>query len=158
MNGSVMVRQLGWILLAVSGSLVLGALWFQHVAGLAPCEMCLWQRYAHLGVMALALLTAVSGSRTLLGLAVLAMLVSAGLAGFHAGVEQQWWPGPVGCSGGLPANGAASDMFDQMLGQPLVRCDAIPWSFLGLSMAGWNGIVSATAALVALLMMRRTMA
>jgi len=155
---SFAARQASWILFAVSGSLVLGALWFQHGVGLAPCDMCFWQRYVHLGVMALALPAAINGNRWLLGLAVLAMLLSAGLAGFHAGVEQKWWPGPIGCSGGLPAEGAASDMFDQMLGQPLVRCDAIPWSFLGVSMAGWNMLISAAAVLMALLMMRRKMA
>lgn len=153
--GGVAARQAGWLLLATSGTLVMGALWFQHGAGLAPCEMCYWQRYAHLGVMALALPAVLSGNRWLVGLALLTMLISAGLAGFHVGVEQKWWPGPTGCSGALPSEGTASAMFDQMLGQPLVRCDAIPWSFLGLSMAGWNMVISAAAALIALMMMQR---
>lgn len=148
-------RQAGWLLLAVSGSLIVGALWFQHGMRLPPCEMCYWQRYAHLAVMALALPAALSGNRVLAILAILAMLTSAGLGGFHAGVEQQWWDGPAGCSGSLPAGMSATDLFDQMLGRPLVRCDAIPWSLFGISMAGWNALVSAAAALAALVMMQR---
>lgn len=149
------VRRPAGILLATSGGLLLGALWFQFVAGLAPCEMCFWQRYVHLAVIALAVLALLTGNRLLLWLAILAMLGSAGLGLFHAGVEQKWWAGPAGCSGALPTGLSATEMFDQMLGQPLVRCDAIPWSFLGISMAGWNAIISLLAALVALYSLRK---
>jgi disulfide bond formation protein DsbB len=143
------------MLVAASGGLLLGALAFQFVGGLAPCEMCHWQRWAHLAVIALALPAALGGSRPFLGLALLAMLVSAGLGLFHAGVEQKWWPGITACAAALPAAGSTADMLDAMLGAPLVRCDSIPWSFLGLSMAAWNAVLSALAALAAAIAWRR---
>lgn len=144
-----MAARAGWLLLAVSGSLTLGALWFQFGMGLAPCQLCYWQRYAHLAVMALALPAALSGNRLLAAMAVAAMLASAGIAGFHAGVEQLWWPSPFGCTAALPTDLSAGAMFDEMLGRPLVRCDAIPWSLAGISMAGWNAAISLLAAMAA---------
>lgn len=149
------VSRAAWLLLATSGALLLGALWFQYGMGLPPCQMCYWQRYAHLAVMALAFPAVLTGNRMLAALAIMTMLVSAGLGGFHAGVEQKWWTGPGGCSGSLPSGISASEMFDQMLGKPLVRCDAIPWSLFGVSMAGWNAIVSVFAALAATVVMQR---
>jgi disulfide bond formation protein DsbB len=149
------VRRAGWLLVASSGGLLLGALGFQFIGGLAPCDMCHWQRWAHLAVIALALPAAIGGSRLLASVAILAMVVSAGLGLFHAGVEQKWWPGITACAASLPAGASASDMLDQMLGAPLVRCDSIPWSVLGLSMAAWNAALSALAALAAAIAWRR---
>jgi len=147
-------RSAAWLLFATSGALLTGALGFQHLGGLAPCEMCHWQRWAHVSVVALALPALLTGSRGLLWLALLAMAAAAGLGLWHAGVEQKWWAGVTACaSAGAPM--AGTRLIDG-LAQPLVRCDEIPWSFLGLSMAGWNALVSGAAALAAGLMMRRT--
>lgn len=145
----------GWLLFGTSGALILGALWFQFGQGLAPCEMCFWQRYVHLGVMLLAALAILSRRAAIAWLAVLAMLGSAGLGLFHAGVEQKWWDGPTQCSGGLPQGASAADMIGQMMAGPLVRCDAIAWSFAGVSMAGWNAIISLLAALAAGILIAR---
>jgi disulfide bond formation protein DsbB len=141
------VRQAAAILVAVSGSLLLGALAFQFLGGLAPCEMCHWQRWAHLAVLGVAGLAWVSGNRALGWLAVLAMAGAAGLGLFHAGVELRWWPGLTGCASTVVPGMSTDAMLDSLLTAPLVRCDEIPWSLLGLSMAGWNAVVSAGAAL-----------
>jgi disulfide bond formation protein DsbB len=140
-------RQAGLLLFGVSGSLLLGALGFQHLAGLAPCEMCFWQRWAHLGVLAAAGLALLTGARPLGWLAVLAMLGAAGLGLFHAGVEQDWWEGVTACTAPVSAGMSREAMLDSLLAAPLVRCDEIPWSLLGVSMAGWNALISAGAAL-----------
>lgn len=145
------VWQAAWLLFAVSGALLLGALAFQFVGGLKPCEMCFWQRYAHLAVLAVAALALATRSRVLSWLAVLAMVVAAGLGLFHAGVEQKWWAGVTACTAPVAAGMSTADMLDTLMNvdAPLVRCDEIPWSLLGVSMAGWNALISAGAALAA---------
>lgn len=142
-------RQAPLLLFAVSGSLLLGALGFQYLGGLPPCEMCFWQRYAHLAVLALSGLAFVLGNRALGWLAVLAMLAAAGLGLFHAGVEQKWWQGVTACTAPVASGMSTADMMDAFLNAPLTRCDQIPWSLFGLSMAGWNALISAGAALSA---------
>jgi disulfide bond formation protein DsbB len=147
MTEAARVRQAAWLLFAVSGSLLLGALGFQFLGGLAPCEMCYWQRYAHLAVLAVAGLALITGNRAAGWLAVLAMAIAAGLGLFHAGVEQKWWQGVTACTAPVSAGMSTAEMLDTLMNAPLVRCDEIPWSLLGVSMAGWNALVSAGAAL-----------
>ncbi|MFQ3594913.1 MAG: disulfide bond formation protein B [Sphingomonadaceae bacterium] len=142
-------RLAAWLLLAVSGLLLLGALGFQFLGGLAPCEMCHWQRWAHLAVIGAAALALMAPA--VLPLPLLAMATSAGLAAFHAGVEQRWWDGP-GCAAAFRTG---DDLLGSIIASPLVRCDQIPWSFLGLSMAGWNAVISFAALLAALAIWRR---
>ncbi len=132
------------VLLAAGGSaaLLLGAFAFQHIGGLAPCELCLWQRWPHAaailtGGMALAL-----PGRLLPLLGALATLATAGLGLYHTGVEQHWWSGPGTCSGSVSADISAGDLLTQILDAPLVRCDEVAWSMAGLSMASWNGVLS----------------
>ena len=135
------------VLLALLGSVALlgGALLFQYAGGLAPCQMCIWQRWPHaiaigLGLVALAPSARVPAAR----LAALMVLVGAGIAAFHAGVEWDWWEGLTTCAGGGNALGGltGSDLLstDGPLG--VVRCDEAAWVFLGLSMAGWNALFS----------------
>lgn len=147
MTEAARVRQAAWLLFAVSGSLLLGALGFQFLGGLAPCEMCYWQRYAHLAVLAVAGLALITGNRAAGWVAVLAMAIAAGLGLFHAGVEQKWWQGVTACTAPVSAGMSTAEMLDTLMNAPLVRCDEIPWSLLGVSMAGWNALVSAGAAL-----------
>lgn len=130
------------LLLAGPAALLGGALAFQYVGGLAPCEMCLWQRYALVAALVLAGIAWAAGRmRGLLALAAAAVLAGAAIALFHAGVEQRWWQGLTECTA-PPVSGSAAEVLGQILAQPLVRCDAIPWSLLGVSMAGWNAIIS----------------
>jgi disulfide bond formation protein DsbB len=147
-------------MLVLLGSLGLlaGAYSFEIFGGLVPCEMCWWQRYALMATAFFAadalLLAGVArrqASGGLAGMAVAAMATSwvailalasnAGLALYHAGVEQKWWQGLTRCTAPPTAGDAASMMAD-ILAQPLVRCDAIPWQMFGISMAGWNFVTS----------------
>jgi disulfide bond formation protein DsbB len=132
------------VLLAAGGSLALlaGAFAFQHLGGLAPCAMCLWQRWPHAAAAAIgALALAVPGP--LLPLAgALAAATSAGLGLYHAGVERGWWEGPGTCTAGPVAGIAPEDLLAQILAAPVVRCDEVAWQMLGLSMAGWNAVLS----------------
>jgi disulfide bond formation protein DsbB len=130
------------LLLVGPAALLGGALAFQYLGGLPPCEMCLWQRWALVTALALALLGCAAGySRAMLMLAALAVLAGAGIAVFHVGVEQHWWKGITECAA-TPVSGSAADVMSQILAQPLVRCDAIAWSLFGISMAGWNALIS----------------
>jgi disulfide bond formation protein DsbB len=132
-----------WLALAVPGSLLLGAFGSQHLGGLSPCEMCLWQRWPHLAAVVLAglSLAAPKLARPLVLLAALAIAASGLIGSFHAGVEQGWWEGLTTCS--TVATGATPDeLLKSIMATPLIRCDQIPWSFLGLSLAAWNGLTS----------------
>jgi len=80
--------------------------------------------------------------RILAGMGAVTMLISAGLGVFHAGVEQKWWDGPGSCSGANPGALSSDQLLDQIMETPLVRCDEIVWDLFGITMAGWNGLVS----------------
>lgn len=134
-----------------------GAWFFQLVMGLPPCPLCLEQRYAYYFSIPLAILVLLGvsfgASRKVLvaALAVIAlgMLWNAGLGVYHAGVEWKFWPGPQDCSGGLTDLGTAGGLLDKLQSIRVVRCDEIPWSFLGISLAGYNAIISLVLSLIA---------
>lgn len=136
-----------------SGALLGGALWFQHGMGLAPCELCHWQRYPH-AVAVVAGLGAAFFARharafalILVLIAIMALVTTAVIALYHVGVEYRFWPGPQSCSGNLPHGLSVEQLKRYLLGARLVRCDEVPWAMWGLSMAAWNAILSAFVAL-----------
>ena len=135
-----MTRQKAAIAAAAGGSaaLLLGALAFQYLGGLAPCQLCIWQRWAlTLGLRALAWLGA------------LAALTSAGIGVFHVGVEQKWWEGLASCTAGSIQGISTADLLNPSVDvAAVVRCDAIAWQMFGLSMAGWNVVISVALALI----------
>ena len=145
--------QLGLLAALGSGALLGGALYFQYVVGLAPCEMCHWQRWPHIAAIAAGLLAAAAFAwprlaLVLLLVAVTALLVTAAIGLFHAGVEYRWWTGPQSCAGGVPRGLSAEQLKQYLLGARMVRCDETMWAMWGISMAGWNAILSAALALV----------
>ena len=136
----------------VSATLLVGAFLFEHVGGMAPCSLCIWQRWAHLGVIGAAASGLLSiPPRAALLMTIAAAMTSFGVAGYHAGVEWQLWEGPTGCTASLAAGASAADLVDKLLATPVVRCDDVPWSLFGLSMAGWNALFSLDILAVALL-------
>ncbi len=146
--------------LAAPIGLLGGALWFQYFGGLAPCEMCHWQRWPHMVAIGFALLALVArrspARLPLLALAGLAILTSGGIGVFHAGVEQHWWQGLTRCATTGSFGSAPGDFLKSVMAQPLVRCDSIPWSLFGLSMAAWNAVLSSiTGGLVLWLTVRK---
>ena len=145
------------LLLLGSGGLLLAALEFQYFEGLTPCPMCHVQRWPHMVVVALALLGLVvlRGRRAglLLFLIAAALAVTSGVGVYHAGVEYALWTGPGTCSGGGGFDAGkitAGNLKDMIGAAPPARCDAIPWSLAGISMAGWNALISAAMAVFAL--------
>jgi disulfide bond formation protein DsbB len=125
-----------------SAALLLAALGFQYLGGLAPCPLCIDQRWPHAVAIALGLVLLAWPRRWLAALAGLAVLVSAGVGLYHAGIEQHWWPGPVTCTAPAPGTAPPGELLDRILETPVVLCDQIAWSWLGISMAGWNAILS----------------
>ena len=135
-------------LATASAVAVLGAAYiFQHGFGYQPCQLCLYQRLPWwiaiaLGCGAFMARNNLPGlSRMLLILLGLTVLTGAGVAGYHAGVEWKWWPGPSGCSGEISYN-TIEELKAALLATPPVRCDETPWSLFGRSMAGYNFLLS----------------
>lgn len=128
------------LVLAGSASLLGGALAFQYIGGLAPCEMCLWQRWPHVAALVLGLLAwALGNRRVVVALAALALLATAAIGFFHAGVEYHWWAGPAACTA-PPIS--TTDFITAALATPMIRCDAAAWTLFGVSMAGYNALFS----------------
>ena len=131
-----------------------GALGSQYLGGLYPCEMCYWQRWPHGAAIVLAALAftapaASARSRLLVLLAALAIAVSGAIGVYHAGVELGVFEGFTTCTSTARA-ATTKDLLDQLMKVPLVRCDQVQWAVLGISMAGWNAILSlGGAALIA---------
>lgn len=150
-------RDLGLLAGAGSALLLAAALAFQ-AAGYAPCELCILQRWPHL-VAALLGLAAwfTGGARAVLWLGALAALTAMGLAGWHAGIEYGWWPGPAACSGGMNLGAiSTSDLLAQIeANTQVIRCDQPALSILGLSMAGMNALASAVLAVIWIAAARR---
>jgi len=145
--------------LIVPLAMLAGAYAFQFVGGLHPCEMCWWQRYAHMAAIALALIAyatrgKVCVSALFTGLAGLAIGIGGGIGLFHAGVEYGWWQGLTACSIS-PGGGSSADILNQIMATPITRCDVAPWSLFGISMAGYNGLLSGAAALLILVLLLR---
>lgn len=133
------------VAMAGLGSLALlaGAFGFQYIGGLAPCQLCLWQRWPHAAAIVIMVTALALPGRILPVLGALAALTTAGVGMFHVGVEQMWWEGLASCSGNSIAGLNVSDLLnpDVAIAAP-IRCDAIAWSLFGISMAGWNVILS----------------
>jgi disulfide bond formation protein DsbB len=144
----------------ISLALILGALGFQYVGGIPPCEMCHWQRWPHIAAAILGLGGGLLLESGLLNLGfarplawLTAVLVgAAGLLGlYHAGVEWHWWPGPAACTGSAFRYGGGR--LD--LNAPVVMCDVAAWRLAGISLAGYNAIISLSAAAGAVWLLKR---
>lgn len=132
-----------WLIAGAILAALMMALLAQYGAGLAPCELCHWQRYAYLVALALALATiALGGSaqrrRLFLALTGVALLGVAGIAAYHVGIEQHWWAGSSTCTGGDFSGLTGAELEAAILAAPLVRCDEPAWELFGISMAGYN--------------------
>jgi len=132
------------VMLALGGSavLLLGAFGFQYLGHMAPCKMCHWQRYPHAAAIGLGLAFFLIQHRSLLCLGALAALATGGIGLYHAGVERGLWQGPASCTSGPIDRLSTDDLVAQIMAAPMVRCDDIPWEMFGISMAGWNAILS----------------
>ena len=132
------------VILAGLGSLFLliGALLFQYVGNMPPCKMCYWQRYPHIVAVVIAVLFIIIRIESLKFLGLISALSTATVGAYHAGVERDWWEGPQSCTSGTIEGLSTDELLAQIMTAPLVRCDEIPWQLLGISMAGWNMVIS----------------
>jgi disulfide bond formation protein DsbB len=145
-------RRVALVLAACAAAILIGALGFQYLGGLAPCPLCTWQRYALIVAMVLALSSALAmdnTARVLLALAGVAFVASAGIGGFQVGVEQGWWQGTQACTGGQPTASTLDQLMTQVQGKPPARCDEVAWSLFGISLAGYNFLISLALGAVA---------
>jgi disulfide bond formation protein DsbB len=141
----------------IGAAAILGAYFFQYVIKLAPCPLCLEQRIPYYIGIPLALVVAFAASRRAPPLAielgfmalVLVFLYGAGLGIYHAGIEWKFWTGPTECTGTVNPFGGSGDLLSQIQNTSVVRCDEAAWRLFGLSLAGYNAIVSVLLAIVA---------
>ena len=133
-----------YILMAVAGSaaILAGAFAFQYLGGMAPCKLCLWQRWPHAAAIGIGAACLALGARWPCWAGGLAALTTAGIGFYHTGVERGWWEGPSSCTSGSTQGLSTDELFEQIMSAPLVRCDEVPWEMLGLSMASWNVLAS----------------
>ncbi|HEX4553088.1 MAG TPA: disulfide bond formation protein B [Xanthobacteraceae bacterium] len=147
-----------FIVAGVGTATILGAYYFEYVLGMAPCELCLKERIPYYVSIPLALVIGIAALRgaphTLVraGLAVImvAMLIVAGLSVYHAGVEWKFWPGPTDCSGPISGFGNAGSLLESMEKTVVIRCDEAAWRLFGISLAGYDVLISLGLAAVAL--------
>ncbi len=154
MTGAVdnLVSRAPMVLMAASLTLLATVFAMEHWGGLAPCRLCILQRWPYAAVMVLAAFAWLPVSdnvrRVLMGLAALALTTGGAVAIYHTGVEQHWFAGPSSCSGISIRADTVEELRQQLMAAPMVRCDEIPWSLFGISLAGYN--VLASMALLAL--------
>jgi disulfide bond formation protein DsbB len=141
-----------WLALLIPTTLLAGAYGSQIIGGLYPCEMCWWQRWPHFAAVPLALLgffiSNPGTKRTVVALAAFGILTSGLIGGYHAGVEYGWWEGLTTCSTTLPAGASSEEMLKNIMNAPLNRCDLAPWKIFGISLAGFNFLISCAGALM----------
>ena len=143
--------------LLIPAALLAGALGSQYIFGLNPCEMCHWQRWPHYAAIALAGLAfaAPRAARPFVALAALAILASGAIGFYHAGVELGVFEGVTSCASAA-TGGSTEELLASIMNTPLIRCDAVQFAFLGVSMAGWNAIISlASGSLILWLLARK---
>jgi disulfide bond formation protein DsbB len=142
---------------ALSAATILGAWFFEYAVGLAPCPLCLEERIAYHIIIPLSFLMAIAAfvhaPPKLLAVGFAAIIVAAlcnvVLGAYHAGVEWHFWAGPAECSGPLGDLTAQGSLLDQLHSVNIVRCDEAAWRFLGLSLAGYNVLISLALAAIA---------
>ncbi len=145
--------------LLLPAALLAGAWGFQLIGGLQPCEMCHWQRWPHYAALvpaALGFVTRGSTRMALVALAALLVAVSGAIAVAHAGVEYHWWNGFTACTANAPLAGATpAERLAALMAQPVVRCDVPQWQVAGISLAGFNALLSLGGALAIFLLLWR---
>jgi disulfide bond formation protein DsbB len=139
------------LLLAASTTVLLAALGMQHLADIAPCPLCILQRWPYVAVMGLAAVAMVPAlppfwRRALLAAAAIAFAVGGAIAVYHVGVEQGWFAAPASCTGTATDANTIEELRKALAAQPVVRCDQVPWSLFGVSLAGYNVALSALLA------------
>lgn len=150
-----------FLILFLSTIAVLGAAYiFQYGFGYAPCELCYYQRYPYMAVIALSGLGLIDHKNIIklnksvlvfiLFICALLLVTDASIAAYHAGVEYKWWLGPSACTSTVTLGGSIEEQLAQLMSAPIIRCDQAPWSLFGISMAGYNFFIASFLSLFAI--------
>ena len=124
-----------------SAALLLGAWTFQYF-GLAPCPMCIWQRWPHGAAVAIGMIALFLPHVLLALLGAFAAAATAAVAVYHSGVERGFWDGPATCGGSDTGGLSADQLLERIMDAPLVRCDEIAWQILGVTLPNLNAAFS----------------
>src|SRR5215813_15519348 len=151
-------------IMLIAAATLAGAWFFQLVLEILPCPMCLEQRYAYYFEVPFAALVAIAAAKgaprgvVMAGLAILALaaLSNVVFGTYHSGVEWKFWQGPTDCTGPVGNFGKAGSLFDQLDKVKVIRCDEVQFRFLGISLAGYNALISLLMAAIAVWGMVRT--
>lgn len=147
-------RAIALLIIAGSAGALGYALYSQYYGGYQPCELCIWQRYAFGVAIGFAVIALFTDARFFVQLAAVALWGNAMIALYHFGIEQHWWQGLQTCSS--PAmGGSLDDLRAEIENAVVVRCDDMGWTFLGVSMAGWNVLYSGGLGILAMILDRR---
>ena len=144
-------------IMAIAAATLAGAWFFELVLDIRPCPLCLEQRYAYYLAIPLGALVAFAAAKDApravllagLGILALAALANAGLGAYHTGVEWKFWQGPTDCTGPIGDLGSAGSLLERLDSVKVIRCDEVQWRFLGLSLAGYNVLISLLMAAIA---------
>lgn len=153
--------------LLLAGLMVIGvgalaiALIGEHVLGIEPCILCLYQRVPYLIVALVAaagLVLPLSPRLRRLVIVLCALVLAAGavLALYSVGVEEHWWAGVAGCEGTIPTIAPGQDL-QELLRQPaggLRACDEDVWRLFGVSLAGYNVVIQTAVAVASIAALR----
>jgi len=139
-----LIRRAPLVILLASVAVLGAAFAFQYLGGLAPCELCIAQRWPYAGTIALAAVALVAprAERPHLFLCAAIFAVGFGIAVYHVGVEQHWIAGPEACTGGPSGAATIEELRRRLEATQMVRCDEPAWTLFGVSMAGYNALVS----------------
>lgn len=151
------------LLALASAGVLIAALVFQYGYGYQPCVLCIYQRWPYVAVLAFsAIALAFPGRRgvrdAMLMASGLALLANSGIAFYHVGVEHHWWAGTSGCGASGAAALTLDDLRAQVMKAPVVRCDEVQWDLFGITMAGYNVVISLALAVFAFVAARATYA
>jgi disulfide bond formation protein DsbB len=149
-ESSTIAALLGGIALA----LMAGALGFQYLDRLPPCEMCMWQRWPLIAAIVLGLAGGLMRGRAADLFAILALVLvgtSGAIGAYQAGIEWHWWAGPTACTGARFVVQVGGD-----LNAPMVRCDVAAWRLFRISLAGYNALICLGAASIASVFLLRS--
>ena len=146
----LMFKRWPFVALFVSAAMLAVAHAFQAF-GFAPCHLCLKEREVYwvaIAISAIAIAAEMTRYRApapRIASLLLAIVFGYGtyLAAFHAGAEWKWWPAPETCASTGKATMAGVMALLHGVGAKVPACDQAAWVFLGLSMAGWNCLISA---------------
>lgn len=133
---------------AGASALILGGAFVFQALGFAPCKLCLWQRWPHAAAIVIGSAAIGTGRRAMAWLGALAAAATSALGFYHSGVERKLWDGPASCTGAGVGNLSVEDLMAQITAAPLIRCDEIPWQFMGITMANLNALGSLALVLV----------